>query len=145
VVCEDWLNFQNFASWYDENYYEIDGEKMQLDKDILIKGNKVYSSNTCVFTPKRINNLFTKRDFDRGKLPIGVCIDKQNSKKYMAQSNGIDGKRKTLGYFDKPLEAFNTYKVFKEKLIKQIAESYKGRIPNNLYESMIRYEVEITD
>jgi hypothetical protein len=36
-VCEEWLNFQNFSEWYDRNYYEIDGEKMCLDKDILVK------------------------------------------------------------------------------------------------------------
>lgn len=31
-VCEDWHNFQNFAKWYDENYYEIENEVMCLDK-----------------------------------------------------------------------------------------------------------------
>ena len=41
TVCEEWHNFQNFAKWFYENYYEISGEKMRLDKDILIKGNKM--------------------------------------------------------------------------------------------------------
>ena len=40
-VDEDWLNFQNFAKWYKENYYEIEGEQMELDKDILYKHNKL--------------------------------------------------------------------------------------------------------
>ena len=35
-VCEEWLRFSNFKRWFDENY--IDG--FQLDKDILVKGNK---------------------------------------------------------------------------------------------------------
>lgn len=54
-VVKDWHNFQNFAKWYDENYYEIGEEMMHLDKDILVKGNKVYSPETCVFVPQSIN------------------------------------------------------------------------------------------
>ena len=60
TVCDEWLNFQNFAKWFDENYYEVEGEEMCLDKDILIKDNKVYSPDTCIFVPERINNLFIK-------------------------------------------------------------------------------------
>ena len=56
-VCESWHNFQAFAEWYNDNYYEIHGEVMCLDKDILIKGNKIYSPETCVFVPEKINNL----------------------------------------------------------------------------------------
>lgn len=59
-VHEDWHNFQNFAKWYDENYYSIGNERIALDKDILVKGNKIYSPETCIFVPHNINNLFTK-------------------------------------------------------------------------------------
>ena len=59
-VCEEWHNFQNFAKWYDNNYYEIEGERMHLDKDILVKHNKIYSSETCVFVPHAINSLWYK-------------------------------------------------------------------------------------
>ena len=66
------LNFQNAAEWIKNNYYEVLGERMHLDKDILCKGNKVYSRETCIFVPERINTLFVKRDKSRGKNPIGV-------------------------------------------------------------------------
>ena len=56
-VCDEWLCYSNFKKWYDNNYYEIKDERMCLDKDILIKGNKVYSPNTCVFVPNKINML----------------------------------------------------------------------------------------
>ena len=59
-VCDEWLNFQNFAEWFDNNYYTIDNEAVCLDKDILIKGNKTYSPEACVFVPITINSLFTK-------------------------------------------------------------------------------------
>lgn len=61
-VYEGWHNFQNFAKWYDNNYYEVDNEKMCLDKDILNKGNKIYSPDTCIFVPETINKLFIKND-----------------------------------------------------------------------------------
>lgn len=59
-VCDEWLNFQNFSEWFKNNYYEVEGQRMELDKDILNKGNKIYSPNTCIFVPHNINNLFTK-------------------------------------------------------------------------------------
>ena len=55
-VIEEWYNFQNFAGWFEKNY--IDG--YQLDKDLLIKGNKIYSPETCCFVPKEINLILGK-------------------------------------------------------------------------------------
>lgn len=143
TVCEEWHNFQNFAKWYEENYYEVDGEKMCLDKDILVKGNKVYSPDTCVFVPEKINNLFIKSNSSRGECPIGVSYHK-TKKKY---SSGFRVKNKLihLGYFINKTEAFNEYKKAKEKYIKQVADEYKDRIPKRLYDALYRYEVEITD
>ena len=70
---EDYLlNFQHIAEWIENNYYEVPGEKMCLDKDILCKGNKIYSRETCIFVPQKIKRLFVKRDNDRGNNPIGV-------------------------------------------------------------------------
>ena len=147
-VCNEWHNFQNFAKWYYEHYYEILGERVELDKDILIKGNKVYSPETCIFVPQRINKLFTKSNKVRGKYPIGVYYNKKENK-FRAQlsilnKEGIK-KRKLLGRFDTPVEAFNKYKIEKEKYIKQVADEYKKLIPQKLYEAMYNYEVEIND
>ena len=146
-VCDEWHNYSNFKEWFDDNYYEIDGERMALDKDILIKGNKTYSPNTCVFVPQNINMLFTKRNKARGKYPIGVSFRKDKNK-YQAQCNIFyNGKMqlKGLGYYNNIDDAFNAYKQFKEANIKQIADYYKDKIPNNLYEAMYNYKVEITD
>ena len=52
-VSEEWHNFQNFGKWFDDNYYEIEGETMTLDKDILTKHNKIYSPETCIFVPQK--------------------------------------------------------------------------------------------
>ena len=140
-VCDEWLNFQNFAEWYEENYYEVEGEKMCLDKDILVKGNKIYYPETCIFVPEKINTLFVKSNKARGKYPIGVA--KQN-KKYKATINKY-GENVHLGYYNTPNEAFEVYKTEKEQYVKEIAEKYKNIIPQKLYEIMNDYNVEIED
>ena len=143
MVDEYFHNFQNFGEWFDENYYEIEGEIMDLDKDILCKGNKIYAPDKCIFVPQRINSLFVKNDVSRGDCPIGVCYHKASGK-YVTQCN-VEDKRKHLGYYNIPEEAFQVYKEFKEQYIKQVADEYKGRIPDRLYEAMYNWTVEITD
>lgn len=144
-VCEEWLNFQNFAKWYDENYYEVFNEKMCLDKDILVKGNKVYSPNTCCFVPMSINNLFIQTTAKRGEYPIGVTRHKRDNK--LEVSCNIKGKDIYLGRFELNEEekAFQCYKTFKEKHIKDIADEYERFIPKELYNAMIVWEISITD
>ena len=141
------LNFQNMGKWLEENYYEVPGEKMHLDKDILCKGNKVYSRNTCIFVPERINKLFTKRDNDRGKDPIGVYLNSSGS--YIVQCRNGYGKSVYLGSYSTKEEAFQVYKDYKEKVIKETIDSYAGTIPEPFYsrlkEAMYNYEVEIDD
>lgn len=143
-TVEEWHNFQNFAKWYSDNYYQIGEERMCLDKDILIKGNKVYSPDTCIFVPQNINLLFTKNDNRRNGLPIGVSFDKSRNK-YIAMCGNNSGKRINLGRFNTIDEAFNVYKSFKEKVVKDIAEEHKNTIPRNLYNAMLNYTVEAID
>ena len=142
-VCDEWLNFQNFAEWFENNYYEVDGEKIHLDKDILIKGNKIYSPKTCLLVPQRINDLFVKRDNDRGNSPIGVCNPNKDNK-YLVQCLQGD-KSRFIGYYDNELEAFYAYKIAKESYIKEVADEYKDIIPPVVYDALYNYEIEITD
>ncbi|AZU98973.1 putative AP2 domain-containing protein/putative DNA-binding protein [Bacillus phage pW2] len=143
-VCEEWHNFQNFAEWFHHNYYEIFGEMMALDKDILVKGNKIYSPETCVYTPQKINTLFTRNNSNRGDCPIGVHYVKERNK-YSARCTTLENKRKELGHYETKEEAFIAYKRFKENVIKDVANEYMGEIPLKLYYAMMTYEVEITD
>ena len=145
---EDYLlNFQHMAEWLDENYYEVQGEKMQLDKDILCKGNKIYSRETCIFVPERINLLFVKHDKARGNNPIGVTP--RESGNYEARCNNGHGKMIHLGTYNTKEEAFQVYKKYKEKLIKKVIDEYEGIIPEPHYSrlktAMYNYEVEIDD
>ena len=141
-VCEEWLNFQNFGDWFDENYYEVKGETMCLDKDILVNGNKQYSPTTCVFVPSRINLLFTKRDKKRGEYSIGVFLNNRyKDKKYVAVCGNLDGVQERIGRYETEEEAFLAYKKFKEKTFKEVAEMYKDKIPTKLYVALKESEV----
>ena len=147
TVEEYLLNFQHMGEWIDKNYYEIPGEQMCLDKDILCKGNKVYSRETCIFVPERINLLFTKCDNRRGDSPIGVT-PRESGNYQVFCSNGYR-KSVYLGSYSTEEEAFRVYKQYKEKVIKEVIDSYEGIIPEPFYsrlkEAMYNYEVEIDD
>ena len=101
-----------------------------LDKDILIQGNKEYSSDTCLFVTSAINNLLTDHKSKRGQHPQGVDFNK-NLKKYRARVN-VDGKQNHLGYFYTAKEAFEVYKVFKKKVIDSIALQQKEPLKSAL-------------
>ena len=147
-TVEDYLlNFQNMSEWLDKNYYKVPGEKMCFDKDILFKGNKIYSRKNCIFVPERINLLFIKHDNARGDCPIGVSPT--SSGKYRAYCNDGYGKMDYLGTYSTKEEAFQAYKKYKEKIIKETIDSYKGKIPEPFYSrlktAMYNYKVEIDD
>lgn len=115
-VCDDWLVASNFKDFYDKNY--IKG--YQLDKDILVDGNKIYSPETCRFIPRSLNSLFTDHGNARGEWPIGVCYNCQK-KKFIAYLN-INGKLKNLGYYSTPEEAHQVYLVAKKSYCRCVAD-----------------------
>lgn len=144
VVREDWYDFQGFAEWcYAQKGFNE--PRWQLDKDILVKGNKVYAPDRCCFVPSDINALFTKREAGRGLYPIGVY--EYSPGQFRATcSNEFMGEKKFLGPLRAtPEEAFYDYKGHKERVIKQRADFYKDRIDPRVYEALINYTVEITD
>lgn len=131
-------NQENFEKW-------LNGKKWSLDKDILIKGNKVYSSDTCCLVPHNVNCLFLKSDATRGNLPIGVT---RKDDGFEARcENQLLGERESIGTYDTSEKAFAAYKFYKEELIKQVAEIeyHKGNITKQCYDAMMNYEVEIDD
>lgn len=139
TVCDEWLSFSNFKKWFDEHH--VDG--WHLDKDILIKGNKVYSPQTCCFVPCEINVLFVKSDKKRGEHPIGVSYCKEQKKFRAAVS--VNHSRKFVGRYSTEQEAFEAYKKAKEENIKRVADKWKNKIEPKVYLAMCNYKVEIDD
>lgn len=141
TVCEEWLTFSNFKKWFDENYIE----NYQLDKDILIKGNRVYRPDACCFVPIEINTLFNNKRANRGDLPIGV--HKKWNRKHTIFGYDVSVNGKWIGYYKSSEDAFQAYKQAKEAHIKNLARDYfnSNKITRKVYEALTRYEVEITD
>ena len=131
-VCVEWLYFPNFKKWFDTHYVE----GFQLDKDILITGNKIYSPDTCIFVPQSINKLFTDSGKTRGNYPIGVSFNKQSGK--FVTYVTIDGKLHYLGLFDNAEEAHKAYLIAKKANVLRMAEKWKGRISDKLLTALIR-------
>lgn len=141
TVDKDWHNYQNFAKFYYNNFYEVDGERMELDKDISVKGNKIYSNDTCIFVPQRVNSLLIKQRKKNNELPIGVNTDGSRFYAYIT----IEKKRRGLGGYATPEEAFQAYKAAKEEYIQKVALEYKYKIPARLFVALMNYEVDIND
>ena len=150
IGCEVSDNFKSYEYFYEWCHEQIgfgndgNGNPFQLDKDLLIKGNKVYSEDSCVFIPAEINTLLIKCTATRGEHLIGVCWNKTN-RAFKAKVSKNKGKTEYLGLFNTELEAFNAYKEAKESFIKEQAEKYKSQIDPRAYEALMNYQVEITD
>lgn len=141
-VDPEWHCFQNLGEWFEQNYNADYMQGWHLDKDILIKGNKVYSSKTCELVPQEINALFTKAKKIRGAYPIGVTKAKNGRFFAAISKNKV---RLPLGYFDTPEEAFEAYKEAKEEWIREKANKWRGKITERCYWALMNYIVEITD
>ena len=148
--CEVSDNFKSYEYFYEWCNKQIgfgndgNGNPFHLDKDLLVKGNKVYSEDSCVFIPREINSLLTKRDNNRGEYLIGVSWKKAN-KTFVATVSKGKGKREHLGLFNTELEAFNAYKTAKEAFVKEQANEFKTQIDERAYEALMNYTVEIDD
>ena len=150
IGCEVSDNFKSYEYFYEWCHNQIgfdndgNGFPFHLDKDLLVKDNKVYSESACVFIPSEINSLLIKCTASRGKHLIGVYWDKTN-KAFVAQVNKNKGKQEHLGCFTTEIEAFNAYKQAKESFIKEQAEKWESQIDPRAYNALMNYTVEITD
>ena len=141
-VSDNFKYLPYFEEWCHQQI-GFDQVGWQLDKDILIKGNKIYSEDTCCFVPAEINSLFIKCDRSRGEYPIGVSYPKR-VRKYVAKMRKFK-EDIHLGCFSKPDEAFNAYKEAKEAYIKEVANKWKDQIDLRVYEALMNWTIEITD
>jgi hypothetical protein len=129
-VCKEWHNFQNFAKWYEDNYVE----GWELDKDILVKGNKIYGPDTCCFVPKEINSFIILKK-DTKNLPTGVWKHKNKYRAVCTYKN----KKVHLGIFNTIQEAEESYKIQKQKFWKILIKKYENKLPKQTLEYLNNY------
>ena len=142
-VSDNFKSYEYFYEWC-HNQVGFSNKDWQLDKDLLIKGNKIYSESTCVFIPSEINSLLINCTASRGKHLIGVYWSK-TANAFVATVNKNKGGSEHLGYFNTEIEAFRAYKQAKETFVKEQAEKWKGKIDDRAYKALMNYTVEITD
>ena len=117
-VCEEWLKFSNFKDWMGKQEWRGN----HLDKDLLVKDNKVYSPETCIFISPKINSFLSESDSIRGEYPIGVSWNK-NAKMFMAYCRDMFlNKRVFLGYFKDENLAHKAWLLKKKELADRLAE-----------------------
>ena len=136
-VSENFKYYPYFKEWCNKQI-GFGNKGWALDKDILVKGNRVYSEDTCCLVPAEINSLLTRytKESDTCK---GVYYNKKLGK-FSAHLLG-----KYIGLFTTELEAFQVYKQAKEAYIKEVANKWKDQIDNRVYEALMNWGVSIDD
>lgn len=126
-VCEEWLNYSNFKIWFDEHFVPSKNNQIDLDKDLLVQGNKVYSSETCVLLLHYQNTMFEGRDDCIFENEDGTyCVDKKKSSTY-----------------DTYEEALEVVATRRQEKIQNNAKKCKGSIPMCAYEAMLNWDVRL--
>lgn len=132
ICCEEWLSFSNFAMWFKDNYIE----GYHLDKDLLVKDNRIYAPDTCIFCPPEINTFLTIRGTCRGNLPLGVSLHLRKFRAVVSNNS----KQLHLGCFNTKEEAHREWQKaklaqalsFKFPPLQRVIDQLTFEIENNL-------------
>jgi len=143
IGCQASEGFKSYSYFYDwcQSQIGFGQASFQLDKDLLHKGNKVYSENTCLFLPRALNILLSSSRASRGNLPIGVSAHQGKFVTYCSTNKPS----RYIGAFNTPELAFQAYKQAKEAFIKSQAEKWKALIDPRAYAALMAYTISITD
>ena len=138
TISKDWLRYSKFKSDV-MNMIGFGVHGFQIDKDLIINGNKHFSFENCCFLPHEINTFLAFKKKNKGKYPIGVNFNKR-ARLFVAKIS-MDNKRHDLGYFKNPIDAHVRYKEQKELHAKVLAERWRSKISVKAYESLMNFEV----
>lgn len=117
-VAQEWHLFSNFKKWMETQ----DWHGKQLDKDILVVGNKIYSPDTCVFVDAMTNGFVLERGAaDNGRL-IGSSWNKRDKKFESRYRDPFTGKSGFAGYFDDEMSAHLAWKKRKHEFACMLAD-----------------------
>jgi hypothetical protein len=124
-------NFRSFNDFVEWHRAQIGYGEFELDKDCLVKGNKIYSAETCILLPRSLNGALTLRHgYD---LPKGVH---SRGGTFQARCRDALGKPKCLGTYETAEEATSVYWKFKAQVVMDLAEIYRDRIDPRAYEAL---------
>lgn len=150
TMWQVWLDDPRaFVKWYLEHYYEVDGEEMDVDKDLFGDGSGMYHEDFCCILPKGLNTLLanSKKHYEEGQtsdnvLPLGVRYNSKINKYYGEITFTGTENPIPLSYWDTPEEAFAEYKIMKQSDICRVIAEYKKSIPDYIYDRFLKVEVK---
>lgn len=140
TCCEEWLSFGNFLEWVNREV-DYNGHKkgFTLDKDLIVKGNKVYSPETCSFVPRVLNNLLNSRAYSCSKTPLGVFHQPNGT--YRANISEF-GRTRLIGVYENEVDAFTAYKLAKNAYLRVVLVQYKDVIKPAVYRTVLSWFAE---
>lgn len=128
-VTPEWLRYKNWVEWACDqkgfSNFESNGRLWSLDKDILLKGNKHYCPELCVFVPNQINQFFKLQESSRGNYLLGAS-PQNNGVDFKCRINNGEGKHIYLGQFPSQEEAHEAYLEGKTNLGKELVAKYEN-------------------
>jgi hypothetical protein len=117
VTCsKEWLLFSNFKSWMETQ----DWKGKDLDKDLLVYQNNIYSPEACCFLEHNINTFLRTNGKTRGEYPLGVSFSNRD-RLYMSKVKIGCGEIKHLGCFKNPQDAHKAWQKAKAALAFDLA------------------------
>lgn len=135
TIEQGWHDFQNFAEWFYSHDYSDLG--YQLDKDLLVPKNKLYSAETCCFLPRELNMAIAPRK--------SSAVDDSKRKVYSPNkfpvTIGMNGKTSYIGSFSCPYEADRVYAEIKERYVKNKAIEWANRIEFRAFKALMLWKV----
>lgn len=122
-VAEEWKYLSSFIKWVDSQPNR-DWQDCNLDKDILVRDNKIYSPETCIFISANINRFVIDSNKIRGQFFLGVCPNRQGCRnEYQVYCNNpYTKKQEYLGVFDNELHAHKVWQAKKHTHACMLAE-----------------------
>lgn len=136
TVCELWLNYQNFAKWFDSTFDYSYMEGWHIDKDLLSDGLE-YSPNSCCFIPGEINSIFKKNNESLYGYPRGVS---KKDNKYQASIHRY-GKQGYIGLFNTIEEAHEEYLIAKTEYMRELSIKWRYLLGDKICDSILNFDL----
>lgn len=134
-LCEQWKQYENFKKWYDENFYEMDNEKLEFSYKFWDVNNDIISPETSVLIPTEINKIIRNliKSVKTG-LMLNVNVQKNL---YTIRMFG-----ESIASSDNKEEIYEIRRVIFKRQMMDFAEKYKGIVPDKIYDRLLNFELK---
>lgn len=139
TVNDEWHNYQVFAKWFYDNYDPLTMQGWHLDKDLLIPGNREYSSKACCFIPNEVNVIFKTNNQSLTNLPRGA---QPKDGKFQSSIQKF-GQQIYLGFFETPEEAHQVYMEAKKEYLIEVSEKWRGVLSDKVCDAIKNYDISL--